>query len=162
MLKKIISILISCGILLTLAADALCLQNGQNFRSVGGFEILKNFKIMNLSYKPDSHLVIFINDIHCNAKAQKIVYDALTNLSDAKMLSAVFAEGAPAGKIDVSNHDKKRKQITGVFLESGLVSGAEAFCVKTDFKNFYGIEERGVYVKNLEIAARKYNDGAPT
>ncbi|MCL2798701.1 MAG: hypothetical protein FWD54_00230 [Endomicrobia bacterium] len=164
--KKIISLFVSLSILTVLFFDAAAAKNNPDYsiqKKSQSFEILDNFKVIGSSYKPDTPLVIFINDLHSNPQVQQSIYLALKRLDSDGVLSKIFTEGAPEGIVDVSKliHSdyQKRKKIIDAFLSSGLASGAEVFAVDSGFKDIYGIENWDIYLENLKTAAETYNSG---
>ncbi|MCL2507493.1 MAG: hypothetical protein FWF00_07405 [Endomicrobia bacterium] len=160
-LKKIISLIVSLCLLISLFFDAVYASKNYNHNASQSFEILDNFRIINSSYKPGTPLIIFINELHSDPQVQQLIYKTLERLYSDGILSQVFTEGAPAEKIDISSllqpDYEKRKKIIDSLLLSGLVSGAEVFAVNKGFKDIYGIEDWNIYLENLKIAAGIYN-----
>ncbi len=77
-------------------------------------------------------LVILVQDLHCHPQVQKNIAGILAYFEGQHHLSGIFAEGAPAGKVDTTLlttlPDKKiQAQVLKDFLEKGLISGVEYY-----------------------------------
>ncbi|MCL1972593.1 MAG: hypothetical protein FWG57_06350 [Endomicrobia bacterium] len=155
--KKIISLLVSSCVLISLFSDFTHSSIKKDSSVAAQADIFSEFNVIESSYKPDTPLIIFIQDLHTNPAVQKSIFNLLGKLHSSDTLDYIFAEGAPFGKIDsLGISTAKKKEIMNIFLLSGLVSGSEVFSVKNDFQNFYGIEDWDIYIRNLKIAALKY------
>jgi hypothetical protein len=143
-----------------MASSDICHAFTTNNKNVVS-DIFSGFTVVDSSYKYDTPLIIFVNDMHTNPDIQKLIFNLLSKLHDCGVLNYVFAEGAPHGKIDISNIDGKddgKKKIMDIFLFSGLASGAEVFAVNNDFRNIYGLEDWAIYVDNLKTASKKHEN----
>jgi len=159
--KKIISLLILSCLFLTLFHDFAYSSLGEKDVQYSSHDIFDGFKITKSSYKPETDLVIFVNDIHSNPSVQKAIFGLLDKLNSSCLLNNIFTEGAPFGKIDITSvagfTKDNGKKIMDILLLSGLACGAEAFSLKSNFENIYGIENSGIYAQNLKIAAESYS-----
>ncbi|MCB4791059.1 MAG: 4-alpha-glucanotransferase [Elusimicrobia bacterium] len=111
-------------------------------------------RIIDGNYNNSDTLVIYIQDLHCHAEAQKNISNII-NLFDARYpLSKIFSEGAPEGKVDThllsSLPDKAiKKMVLNDLLSDGLLSGAEYYSVAKDRDILYGLENWEIYLSNL-------------
>ncbi|MCD6461071.1 hypothetical protein J7L67_10450 [bacterium] len=99
--------------------------------------------------------IIHIQDAHCNLEAQTNIAKIIRRLKKHGCMDIVLVEGAQ-GAIDTSaikNYpDKKSKKIVSDYLlKNSDISGSEYFSILSpDPIEMFGVEEKGVYEKNLK------------
>ena len=108
-------------------------------------------------YTGSDDLVVWIQDLHCQADVQKNIYDIIKIFDKDSRVSKVYLEGAPAGKLDplfvTSIPDEKVRQKTiDKLMSSGLMSGAEYYRLKDNQDKVYGLEDWAVYAETLQKA----------
>ncbi|MCX5778643.1 MAG: hypothetical protein NTU66_05440 [Elusimicrobia bacterium] len=110
-------------------------------------------------------LVILVQDLHCHPQVQKNIAGILAYFEGQHHLSGIFAEGAPAGKVDTTLlttlPDKKiQAQVLKDFLEKGLISGVEYYAVTAAPDKLYGLEQWDVYQSNLARIKKIFSEQA--
>ncbi len=121
-------------------------------RTTGGNSQLLRSSVSGLRTKND-RLIIFIQDLHCNAEVQKNINDILAFFDTKYGLQKIFVEGAPAGKTDLSlftgitDPAIKEKTLESL-LGEGLLSGAAYYGAKNNKENLYGLEQWDLYKEN--------------
>ncbi|MFC1808734.1 hypothetical protein ACFL3D_01245 [Candidatus Omnitrophota bacterium] len=97
--------------------------------------------------------VIHIQDAHSNVDAQKNIANIIESLVEENEIEVVGVEGA-AQKIDLDElrafpSDKAKEVVTNVYVEDGILSGAEKSLI-TAPHNFHliGIENKDLFRKN--------------
>jgi len=101
--------------------------------------------------KPD---IFFIHELHCNPGAQQNIFKIICMLDRGFKLNAVFTEGAPSGKVNLSairdiHPSAVRDGILKRMISEGLLSGCESYCAVND-KTLYGLEDWDLYRQNVE------------
>jgi hypothetical protein len=112
-------------------------------------KILEKFKGI------DNKLVICIQDLHCNAKAQENIYSILEVLKSKykNEIKNISVEGA-WGELDLSfmknittKYDLKNK-LTNALINRGYMTGAEKFGVDNKNIKIIGVENPYLYIQN--------------
>ena len=106
-------------------------------------------------YKKDTPLVVVIHDLHNNSKVQQNIEQIINFISQNSKINKVIIEGAPNKQISTKllsslKNEQFMKDIVNDLLENGKISGAESFILKNDLNNLYGLENWGIYSKNIE------------
>jgi hypothetical protein len=104
-----------------------------------------------------SKFVYIVQDIHCNASAQKSINQIISSLKKQykSKLNIVGVEGS-SGSIDTSLIKDMptdiRRKIINYFLEHGYLSGAELYDIEhPNSISLYGIENDNLYTKNFRL-----------
>ncbi len=119
---------------------------------------------------PNSRLVIFIQDLHCNPEVQKNISEILSFFDTKYGLKKIFLEGAPAGKADLSlftgitDPAIKEKTLESL-LGEGLLSGAVYYGAKNNKENIFGLEQWNLYKENVArmsalLSSKSGSDGS--
>ncbi|GEM_PF-4608065 len=95
-----------------------------------------------------------IQDAHASEEAQKNITKILESLLEQKKLDMLFIEGA-SGPLSPEalkpfQDDEKNRIFLGSLFQAGFVNGATQFFANHSGIRVYGIEEAGLYRKNLE------------
>ncbi|MFH1062774.1 MAG: hypothetical protein V1747_07840 [Candidatus Omnitrophota bacterium] len=108
---------------------------------------------------PTEKMIINIQDLHCNYKAQKNIAGILEYLTQTYGLKLISVEGG-SGKIDTSFYqdlpdEKIKEQVADYFLREARINGTEYFAITTDrLIRLYGAEDEKYYDKNLDAFMR--------
>lgn len=100
-----------------------------------------------------SSLVILIQDLHCNPEVQQNIVRIIDTLSNQRRIDRVFAEGAPAGLVDLSlltslPEPAIRELTFNELLRSGVMGAAEYYgATRTDIP-LYGLEDWNIHRDN--------------
>lgn len=104
---------------------------------------------------PSGKLIINIQDLHCNYKAQKNIAAIIDHIIQTYGLRLISVEGG-SGKIDTTFYkelpdEKIKEQVADYFLREARINGTEYFAITTDRDiALYGAEDEKYYEKNLE------------
>ncbi len=156
MIKKIVSLMISFSLVITLfpkggfAVPARFSDGMQQFipSSLG--------KITSSKIFDDGDIVINIQDLHCHAETQKKIFSILEYLDTKYGLDKVYLEGA-FNIVDTSWLSELKDNKFGVkivenLLNSGNLSGTEYYSTIKNKKNFVaGIENESLYKENIKL-----------
>ena len=105
---------------------------------------------------PDAPLIVHIQNVHANYKAQLNIKNILDHLVGKHQFSLIQIEGAVA-KVDPeilkpSYLEEANLKLADLLLREGRITGAHAFAIETDRPvELYGIEDFGLYTENLKI-----------
>lgn len=108
---------------------------------------------------PTGKMIINIQDLHCNYKAQKNIAGILEYLTQTYGLKLISVEGG-SGKIDTTFYqklpdEKIKEQVADYFLREARINGTEYFAITTDRQiALYGAEDAKYYDKNLDAFLR--------
>ncbi len=85
---------------------------------------------------PSGKMVINVQDLHCNYKAQKNIAGILEHLTQTYGLKLISVEGG-SGKIDTTFYkelpdEKIKEQVADYFLREARINGTEYFAITTD------------------------------
>ena len=120
-------------------------------------------RIADGGYQGKRRLIVFIQDLHCNAEVQRNISEILGVLDRGYGLERIYVEGAPEGKADlslftgISDRGLKEKTLDSL-LSRGLLSGAVYYAAKNDKSEIYGLEKWGLYRQNVERMQRLLGD----
>lgn len=112
-------------------------------------------------FNKNKYTVINIQDLHCNAEAQKNISNIIDYLQKQYEISAVFTEGG----YDIINEDIKvferieDKNIKGSLIESilqeGRLTGSEYYFLKNNVKiPFLGLEDKEIHQNSLAMLSK--------
>lgn len=108
---------------------------------------------------PTEKMIINIQDLHCNYKAQKNIAGILAYLTQTYGIKLISVEGG-SGKIDTTFYqqlpdEKIKEQVADYFLREARINGTEYFAITTDRPiALYGAEDAKYYDKNLDAFMR--------
>ena len=118
-------------------------------------ENFKNGTISGGSYCGGSELVVWIQDLHSNAQAQKSIVGLVDEIAAKTNLTALYGEGFVCGKADVSvlesipDEENKEKSIQYLY-DRGFLSAAEYIALRGDIE-VLGVEDKLIYGTNLKL-----------
>ena len=144
-----------------LSADMLLTSNVSYKNSENLNEIITNNDIFSKyaqitfsSYKKDTPLVVVINDLHNNSNAQSNIEQIISFFKNNSNLDKIILEGAPNKKINTEIFDSMDRtvvvDVVNGMMSGGNISGAEAFIIKNNISDFYGLENWNLYVENIK------------
>ena len=147
-----------CGMV---SADMLLTSNVSYKNSEKLNEIITNQDIFSKyaqvtfsSYKKNAPLVVVINDLHNNSNAQSNIEQIISFFKNNSNLDKIILEGAPNKKISTDlfkGIDKTDVDVVvDAMISSGNISGAEAFIIKNNISNSYGLENWNLYIENIK------------
>lgn len=117
------------------------------------------------SYKKNTPLVVVINDLHNNADAQSNIEQIISFFKKNSNIDKIILEGAPNKKINTSLFstidENSLPMVVDNMLSCGNISGAEAYIIKNNVSNSYGLENWNLYVENIKkniLLKNKYSD----
>lgn len=114
--------------------------------------------ITDSSFKSGEALIVHIWDLHASSSVQKEIVNIIEFYDNIKPLKKIFAEGAPAGKVEQSlfkNIDKNlKKSILDKMLESGQIGACEYYASYNNRDILYGLEDKELYDTNLDLINR--------
>ncbi|MFH1093108.1 MAG: hypothetical protein V1739_03000, partial [Candidatus Omnitrophota bacterium] len=131
-------------------------------------QVLRNLEIpQEIGFVKDVHvpanssgkLIINIQDLHCNYKAQKNIAAIIDHIIKTYGLRLISVEGG-SGKIDTTFYkelpdEKIKEQVADYFLREARINGTEYFAITTDRDIvLYGAEDEKYYDKNLDAFLR--------
>jgi hypothetical protein len=131
-------------------------------------QVLRNLEIppelgfikeVHVPQSPSGKMIINVQDLHCNYKAQKNIAGILEHLTKTYGLRLISVEGG-SGKIDTTFYkelpdEKIKEQVADYFLREARINGTEYFAITTDRDiALYGAEDEKYYDKNLEAFMR--------
>ncbi|MBU1043016.1 MAG: hypothetical protein KJ915_01305, partial [Candidatus Omnitrophica bacterium] len=131
-------------------------------------QVLRNLEIpVELGFIKETHvpktptekMIINIQDLHCNYKAQKNIAGILAYLTQTYGIKLISVEGG-SGKIDTTFYqqlpdEKIKEQVADYFLREARINGTEYFAITTDRPiALYGAEDAKYYDKNLDAFMR--------
>ncbi|MBU1087606.1 MAG: hypothetical protein KKD05_08865 [Candidatus Omnitrophica bacterium] len=108
---------------------------------------------------PTEKMIINIQDLHCNYKAQKNIAGILAYLTQTYGIKLISVEGG-SGKIDTTFYqqlpdEKIKEQVADYFLREARINGTEYFAITTERPiALYGAEDAKYYDKNLDAFMR--------
>ena len=113
------------------------------------------------SYKENTPLIVVINDLHNNSNAQNNIEQIISFFKDNSNLDKIIIEGAPNKKINTDLFSSINKDSLSILVDNmvlgGNMSGTEAFIVKNNVSNSYGLEDWNLYVENINNNIRLKN-----
>lgn len=107
------------------------------------------------SGRDDHKIILHVQDVHANYEAQKSLADMLEHLVKSYGIDIVLIEGRATDedfsylreRAPVSERKKKADEL----LKEGTISGEDYVSIATDLAlKFQGIEDKGLYEKNVE------------
>lgn len=117
-----------------------------------------NSVITDISFKNNSVLIIHIWDLHANPSVQKEIVNIIEFYDKIKPIKRIYAEGAPAGKVEQSLFNsidgKLKKSILDKMLDNGQIGACEYYTSYNNRDILYGLEEKELYNTNLELINR--------
>ena len=131
-------------------------------------QILRNLEVpekigfvkdVHVPVNPSGKMIINIQDLHCNYKAQKNIAAIIDRFITTHGLKVISVEGG-SGKIDTTFYkelpdEKIKEQVADYFLREARINGTEYFAITTDRDiALYGAEDEKYYDKNLDAFLR--------
>jgi len=116
-------------------------------------------KDVHVSANPNGKLIINIQDLHCNYKAQKNIAAIIDYFTKTYGIKVIDVEGG-SGRIDTTFYkelpdEKIKEQVADYFLREARINGTEYFAITTDRDiALYGAEDDKYYDKNLDAFLR--------
>jgi len=111
-------------------------------------------RVMGGNYRGSERLVVYIQDLHCNAEVQRNIFEIIKLIDERYGVNRIYVEGAPGGKVDTSILGSipggVRDRVLDSMIGKGLLSGAGNYAVRKGQDKLYGLEDWGVYIRNLE------------
>ncbi|MDR2191763.1 MAG: hypothetical protein LBO62_02625, partial [Endomicrobium sp.] len=158
-IKKVLHIFILTAFLVSFVFNDCLLYADLNGNTINNIEAVNDISLFGGGeiYGKDV-LVIYISDLHNNFSAQEKIVKIIDAYDKKNKLKGIFAEGAPAGKVETSLFEgldeNLKKSILDKMLKNGRIGACEYYASYYQKDILYGIEDAKIYAENLALIRR--------